>query len=157
MLSNDVLVVIQLYIFQKIDPINKNPNILQIIYTKAQTNDVIPYRIVLRCILSNGRLKTIIGNDCLKGCTGDKHEKKMVCHCTYYPNAVQSVTIQTCDKNSSTSTLSKTLNRHMKERKLNKVSGPIILFQTSLLWENFCKGTIDSRAKFSPYLFGTME
>ena len=75
MLSNDVLVVIQPYTFQKIYPINKNADILQIIDMKAQTSDVIPYHIVLPCILSNGRLKTTIGNNCSKGCTGDKLEK----------------------------------------------------------------------------------
>ena len=112
------------------------------------------YRIVLRCILSNGRLKTIIGNDCLKGCTGDKQEKKICCHCTYYPNIVQSVTIRTYDKNNSTSTLSKSINRHMKENRLNKVSGTIIFLNIPIIGI-FCTDTIDNRAKFSAYWFGT--
>ena len=135
MLSNDVLVVIQPYIFQKIDPINKTADILQIIHTKAQTNDVIPYRIVLRWTLSNSRLKTIIGNDCLKGSTGNKQEKKICCHCTYYPNIVQSVTIRTYDNNNTTSTLSKSINRHMKERRLNKVSGTVIFLNIPVIGE----------------------
>ena len=135
MLSNDVLVVIQPYIFQKIDPINKTADILQIIHTKAQTDDIIPNRIGLACILSNGRLNTIIGNDCLKGYMGDKHEKKICCHCTYYPNIVQSVTIRTYDKNNSTSTLSKSINRHMKERRLNKVSGTVIFLNIPFIGE----------------------
>ena len=53
-------------------------------------------------------------------------KKIYCCCCTYYPNIVQSVTIRTCDKNNSASTLSKSTNRHMKERGLNKASGPII-------------------------------
>ena len=93
---------------------------------KAQTDDIIPYRIGLACILSNGRLKTIIWDDFSKGSAGDKHEKKICCHFTYYPNIVQSVTIRTCDKYYSVSTLSKSINRHMKERELNKDSGTII-------------------------------
>ena len=98
---------------------------------KAQTDEIIPYCIVLRCILSNCRLKTIVGNDCLKGCTGDKHEKKMCCHFTYYPNVVQSVTIRTCDKYYSASTLSKSIHKHLTERELNKYSG--FFLKTSLL------------------------
>ena len=31
------------------------------------------------------------------------------------------------------------------------------MFEISLLWENFCKGMIDNRAKFSPYWVGIME
>ena len=135
MLSNDVLVVIQPYIFQKIDPINKSADILRIIHTKAQTNDIIPYRICLRCILSNGRLKTIIGIDCSKGCTGDKHENKILLLLYYYPNIVQSVTIRTYDKNNSTSTLSKSIKRHMKERRLNKVSGTVIFLNIPIIGE----------------------
>ena len=123
------------YIFQKIDPINKTVDILHNIHTKAQTNDIIPYRIVLRWTLSNGRLKTIIGNDCLKGCTGDKQENKILLLLYYYPNIVQSVTIWTCDKNNSASTLSKSTNRHMKERRLNKVSGPIIFSKIPIIEE----------------------
>ena len=102
---------------------------------KAQTDDIIPYRIVLRCILSNGRLKTIIGIDCSRGYIDNKHEKKMCCHFTYYPNVVQSVTIRTYDKNNSTSTLSKSINRHMKERRLNKVSGTVIFLNISIIGE----------------------
>ena len=66
---------------------------------------------------------------------GDKQEKKICCHFTYYPNIVQSVTIRTYDKNNSTSTLSKSINRHMKERELNKDSGTIIFLNISIIEE----------------------
>ena len=81
MLINDVLVVIWPHKFPKICPINKTVDILQIIHTHAQTNDVIPYCIILVCILKNGRIKTTIGNIFLKGCTSNKLEKKICCHC----------------------------------------------------------------------------
>ena len=135
MLSNDVLVVIQPYIFQKICPINKNSNILQNIHTKAQTNDTNPYRNVLLYILSNDRLKTIIRNNCSKGYIDDKLEKTICCCCTYYPNVVQSMTIRTCDKNYSTFLPSKSINRHMKERELNKDSGTIIYLNIPIIGE----------------------
>ena len=64
----------------------------------------------------------------MTGYMGDKHEQQIVLLLYYYPNVVESVTvtIQTCDKNYSTSPLSKSINRHMKEKKLNKDSGQII-------------------------------
>ena len=116
-------------------PINKNSNILQIIHTKAQSNDVTAYHIVLLCTLSNGRLKTIIGIDCSKGYIDDKHEKKILLLLYYYPNIVQSVAIRTCDKHYSASTLSKSINIHIKERELNKNSGTIIFSNIPIIGE----------------------
>ena len=124
MLSNDVLVVTS-HIYFKICPINKNVDILQNMDTKAQTNDVTTYHIVLLCILSNDRRKTIIGNNCSKGYIGDKLER-ILWLLYYYPDIVQSVTKRTCDKDYSASHLKKSMNRHMKERKLNKDSRTII-------------------------------
>ena len=139
MLSNDVLVVIWPYIFYKICPINKTVDILQMIHTNAQTNDVTAYHIGLACILSNDRLKTSIGNHCLKGYMGDKHEKKICCNCIYYPNVVQSVTKRTHERNYSASTSSNSMNKHIKERKLNNDSGPIG-FQNIPIKEEFLYG-----------------
>ena len=65
----------------------------------------------------------------------DKQEKKICCHCTYYPNIVQSVTIRTCDKHYSASTLSKPINRHMKERELNTDSETIIFTNIPIIGE----------------------
>ena len=114
--------------------INKNTDTGQIIYMKAQTDDIIPYRIVLRCILSNGRLKTIIGTTVWKD-TWATNLKNILLLLYYYPNIVQSVTIRTCDKNYSTSPLSKSTNRHMEERGLNKVSGPTIISNIPIIGE----------------------
>ena len=135
MLSNYVLVVIQLYIFERIGPMNKNLNILQIIHTKAQTNEVIPYCFVLQCIHSNGRLKTIFVTDCLKGFTGTKQITKSCCNFTYYLNVVQSMTIRICDTNYSVSTISKSIHSHMKERELNKDSGTVMFLNIPLIGE----------------------
>ena len=60
----------------------KNADILQNIHMKAQTNKVNPYYIGLWWTFSNKRLKIIIGNDCSKGSTGNRHENKICCHCT---------------------------------------------------------------------------
>ena len=70
-------------------------DILQNMYMKAQTDDINPYCIGLQWTFSNARLKTNVWNDCLKGSTGDKHEKNIVAvvPTIYYPNVVQSVTI----------------------------------------------------------------
>ena len=104
-------------------------------WDSSATATIYFFQVCLRWTLSNGRLKTIIGTECLKGSTADKHEKKMCCHCTYYPNVVQSVTIRTCDKYYSASTLSKSINRHMKENELTKDSGTIILLNIPIIGE----------------------
>ena len=89
--------------------------------------------------------------------TGDKLEKKICCHFTYYPNIVQSVTIRTCDKHYSASTLSKSINRHMKERELNKDSGQVIFSYIPIKGKFLYTDSIDNRAGISAYLVGTME